>query len=149
MVEALPVIEQAIGVLDRTGNLNVLAAADALSVRGFIRESIGDITIAENNFKTALEIRSELSGPKSMLVAKSLTNLGSLYLLTGELSKSGEMLKRAIDVVESVSQPDMRFKKFIWLTYSKELEQAGKKDDAESYRIKSSMIAGETMDCTR
>lgn len=149
MVEALPVVEQALQVLDKTGNKGIPADADSLSVRGFVKEMLGDTGAAKEDFTRALTIREELFGEASMPIVKSLTNLATLYLSEGKLDHADKMLRQAVEILGSVSQPDLRFAKLTFEKFSMELSRAGKDADARNYAERASKIPGETMDCAR
>jgi len=149
MVQALPVIEQAIGVIKRTNNADSPAEADALSIRGYIEESLDQKPLAKKDFEAALKIRTARYGNISMPSVKSLTNLGVLYLSSNDLTDADIVLKRAVSILDSIPQPDWRFAKLTFTTWEKVLDRAGDKAEAANYHSRASAIPGETMDCAR
>ena len=81
--------------------------AELESVIGQSYLGLGRYDEAEQHFKTAMQLRERVAGPRSASTVIGLSNLGQLYMAKGALDSADKTFHEALSVQQSVSRtPD-------------------------------------------
>lgn len=79
--------------------------AELLNIRGFSLENMGDYDSALNDYMAALEISESLNNQRSVI--KSLTHIGAIYYITGELKRSLIILNDALLLTQKLDDEEL------------------------------------------
>ena len=104
--EAIPRVERALALREKSSNSNKLDIADLLNTLALLCRYNGDLKRAEPLYKRALEIYENAVGPEHLLVADVLSNLATLCDLIGEYSRSELLHQRALAIREKLLSPN-------------------------------------------
>lgn len=103
--EGLPLAKESVVIREeRLGPSRGLG--DSLSAYGNALWNIGDLEEAEKQHRRALEMRTEILGPRHTLVASSLHNLASLLFVSGDLEEAEPLYLQSIEIAEEVEGPN-------------------------------------------
>ncbi|APR75812.1 GGDEF family protein [Minicystis rosea] len=128
--EAIPLLEEALRVLDDAGHAEDLRVALGRSNLARVLHDIGDDERARSLFESVLAITEKLQGPEHPEVAKSLSNLAGVLAYMGETDRALSLLQRARAIAEKHCAPDDPGTVTILSTLSVALRDAGQADEA-------------------
>lgn len=103
--DAEQVLQQAIGVQTAcAGNTGFKTDYSVYNTLGWLQMLQGQYQNAEATFKTALGYQGKVS---DLTLRRTQSNLGSLYLSTGQLDKAGPYIKQAADAGSTTAKSNL------------------------------------------
>jgi tetratricopeptide (TPR) repeat protein len=127
--EAETFLRQAQAAALAAGQTGILAGVH--SELGLLFQTLGDLDLAEQHFKTALDLDKETENPRG--IAEDLENLGRLYQQGGKWGKAAIELDQAIYLRAALAQPEQVKALFNLLKTNK--VNSGEPENLEPYRL--------------